>query len=223
MLLALLFVIIIYVVYSMYDPKDHFTTAGLIAIGGAFMVLVFTHNANDNLVDGPAQTELRPVTSDVHSIERDVSVKNFDIPLGQMDRDMAFSENSEIDNGDVVNQFITGGAQAYVPQEVQSDNYYSVHDLAYPKHPGEAIGEAKPDYLLGSLVVLNDDAISMDDKLARGQTHRSEMNKRAIDGAVRATRHQFDKYFANELPENESREWWNNQADDNETDYKYYQ
>ncbi len=228
MLLALLFVIIIYVVYSMYDPNDHFTTAGLMAVGMAFLVLVYSRS--ESLVDGPAQTQLRPVDNNVHEIDNSDGVsinKNFDMPMAQTDRDIDFSigkvENSETDNGDVVTQFLTGGAQAYVPQEVQSDNYYSVHDLAYPKHPGEAIGEAKPDVLYGSLVPLNDDAISMDDKLARGQTHRSEMNKRAIDGAVRATRHQFDKYFANELPENESREWWNNQADDNETDYKYFQ
>jgi hypothetical protein len=80
---------------------------------------------------------------------------------------------------------------------------------------------AGSDLLYGQSVPLNENAINIDDKLSRGQMHRSLMNKRAIDGTVRATRNQFDKYFVNELDENEKREWWNHQADDVETDYQY--
>jgi hypothetical protein len=130
--------------------------------------------------------------------------------------------NNELDNADVVNQFITGGAQTHVTGEVTSANFYEVRDLVYPKKAGERIGYAKPDIVYGSHLPLNDEAISIDDKLTRGQIHRSEMNKRAIDGAVRSTRDQFNKYFANELPEAEAAEWWNNQAEDAETDYKYF-
>lgn len=217
MLFTLLFVIIIYAIYSVYQ-KDPYVTLGLSVVGVVFVALAFSYRTA-NLVDGPPQTELRPIDTNVQSIDKDVSSKNFDMPLSQVDRDIAFTESSA-DNADVVSQFLTGGSEVYEPQEAKSANYYSVHDLAFPHH---AKIDGKADLLLGSLVPLNDDAINMDDKLARGQTHRSEMNKRAIDGAVRATRNQFDKYFANELPENESREWWSHQADDNETDYKYYQ
>jgi len=248
LVLALLFIIIVYCVVTMYDPDDPFVMSGLLAVCASFFVLLYysktAAEVAENLVDQtiftgknhPGDNYLRTPYGDVvgkggdlqfddqdHALSRYGNIsRNFDVaPVGQTDRDYNF-ENDELDNGDVVTQFLTGGANTYVPGEVKSANYYSVHDLAYPKHPGQEMGEGS-DLLYGNSVPLNERAITMDDKLSRGQKHRAQMNKRAIDGAVRATRNQFDKYFVNELDENEKREWWGGQAEDNETDYKYYQ
>jgi hypothetical protein len=233
--LVILFVIIVYVAHSMYDPSDPFIMTGLLSVGIGFVALVYivSNEKSENLIVLPRESPLVYPSSNVVSDgelsynDQDYSdgpsiSRNFIMdPIGQTDRNFSF-ENNEMDNADAVAQYVTGGAQTYIPSEVSSSNYYSVHDLAYPKRPGSEIGDARPELVFGSgSVVLNDNAISIDDKLTRGQQHRAEMNKRAIDGAVRATRDQFSKYFANELPENESREWWDGQADDMETDYIY--
>lgn len=44
-------------------------------------------------------------------------------------------------------------------------------------------------------------------------------NKAAIDGAVRSGRYLFEKYYADELKENEDRDWWSAQAQPLETDF----
>lgn len=243
LVLTLLFIIIVYCIVTMYDPDDPFVMSGLLAVCVSFFILLYySKTATDvaeNLIDQinymPGDNRLRNPYGNVvgvkgnlqfddqdHALSKYGNIsRNFDVaPVGQTDRDYNFP-NDELDNGDVVTQFLTGGANTYVPGEVKSANYYSVHDLAYPKHPGQEMG-AGSDLLYGNGVPLNERAINMDDKLSRGQKHIAQINKRAIDGAVRATRNQFDKYFANELDEAEKREWWGGQAEDNETDYKYY-
>jgi len=229
MFVAMLFIIIVYVTYTMWDPNDPFLMSGLFSVCSGFLVLVYysnTYEPAENLVDRPLAGKLRDVYGNVVNSTNDLQVEdqrypNELRPVGEKS-DYRF-ENDEIDNGDVVNQFVTGGANSHVSGEITSSNFYNVHDLAYPKKAGEKIGYAKPDLVYGSHLPLNNDAISIDDKLTRGQIHRSEMNKRAIDGQVRATRDKFSKYFTDELGEAEASEWWNNQAEDEETDYKYYQ
>jgi len=229
MFVAMLFIIIVYVTYSMWDPSDPFLMSGLFSVCSAFLVLVYysnTYEPAEHLVDRPLAGKLRDVYGNVIDRSNDLQVEdqrypNELQPVGQKS-DYQFGHD-EIDNADVVNQFVTGGANSHVSGEITSANFYNVHDLAYPKKAGEKIGYAKPDLVYGSHLPLNNDAISIDDKLTRGQIHRSEMNKRAIDGQVRATRDKFSKYFTDELGEAEASEWWNNQAEDEETDYKYFQ
>jgi len=236
LVIALLFIIIVYVAITFYNVNDPFITSGLVCVGLGFLVMLFMNpNSEEGLVGGFSGGLRTPdgdmTNSDGLNYEPDrpefahIS-KNFSMPVGQDERDYDFSKpnegrnDDEMDNGDVVTQFITGGANTYIPQEVHSDNYYQVADLAYPKKPGQEIGDGS-DLLYGQMVPLNEGAISNDDKLSRAQIHRSMMNKRATDGAVRATRNQFDKYFVNEFAEAEASEWWNNQADENETEYFY--
>lgn len=247
-LILMLFIIIVYVCATMYDPNDPFIMSGLLAVGTAFIYMAWNawssgseegltstpglipFSANKSLqnvggdavgADGNLQFDDQSYASTDVAVSRDFGV----MPVSQLQRDYDLPEGAdnkdEMDNADVVTRFITGGADTYVPEEASSQSYYKVHDLAYPKHPGYEMG-AGSDLLYGQSVPLNENAINNDDKLSRGQMHRSQMNKRAIDGAVRATRNQFDKYFSNELDENEKREWWSHQADDVETDYQYY-
>lgn len=246
--ILMLFIIIVYVSVTMYDPSDPFLMSGLIAVGLAFLYMVWSEFSKSgqtvgeegftstpgqipfsahkslqsvggdviNSADGSLQFDDQSYATTGVSVSRDFGV----LPVSQTQRDYDFT-NDEMDNADVVTRFITGGADTYIPEEASSQSYNKVYDLAYPKHPGYEMG-AGSDLLYGQSVPLNENAINNDDKLSRGQMHRSLMNKRAIDGAVRATRNQFDKYFGNELDENEKREWWSHQADDVETDYQYY-
>jgi len=233
LVIAMLFIIIVYVTHTMYDPNDPFLMSGLFSVGVAFLVLVYygVNYEPENLVDRPLSGRLRVPDGDVVKGFSPDSPGELNYADGMYPDELRPSGdksdyqfgNDELDNADVVNQFITGGANTFNTGEVTSANFYEVHDLAYPKKAGEKIGYAKPDVIYGNHLPLNNDAISIDDKLTRGQIHRSEMNKRAIDGQVRATRDKFSKYFANELPEAEASEWWNNQAEDEETDYKYFQ
>jgi hypothetical protein len=248
----MLFIIIVYVTVTMYDPSDPFIMSGLLAVGLAFIYMAWNawhsvdiseegltstpdqipftahkslQNVGGDVVnssDGNMQFDDQSYASTGVAVSRDFGV----IPVSQLQRDYNIPNSDadnpdEMDNADVVTRFITGGADTYVPEESSSQSYYKVYDLAYPKHPGHEMG-AGSDLLYGQSVPLNENAINNDDKLSRGQMHRSQMNKRAIDGAVRATRNQFEKYFGNELDENEKREWWSHQADDVETDYQYY-
>lgn len=248
-LILMLFIIIVYVCVTMYDPSDPFIMSGLLSVGLAFIYMTWnawSSGSEEGFTSTPGQIpftahkSLQSVGGDVIgpdgnlqfddqsyattgvAVSRDYGV----IPVSQLQRDYnlpesAADEPGELDNADVVTRFITGGADTYVPEEASSQSYYKVYDLAYPKHPGYEMG-AGSDLLYGQSVPLNENGINNDDKLSRGQMHRSQMNKRAIDGAVRATRNQFEKYFGNELDENEKREWWSHQADDVETDYQYY-
>lgn len=256
-LILMLFIIIVYVCVTMYDPNDPFIMSGLLAVGTAFIYMAwnawsagseegltgtdffigkvpgqipFTANKSlqsvggdaINNADGNLQFDDQSYSTTGVAVSRDFGV----IPVSQLQRDYNLPESAaddagEMDNADVVTRFITGGADTYVPEEASSQSYYKVYDLAYPKHPGYEMGSGS-DLLYGQSVPLNENGINNDDKLSRGQMHRSQMNKRAIDGAVRATRNQFEKYFGNELDENEKREWWSHQADDVETDYQYY-
>ena len=53
---------------------------------------------------------------------------------------------------------------------------------------------------------------NLDERFARKQQQRSDINKRAIDGSVRATRELYNKYFTEELNENEERVWYSAEA-----------
>jgi hypothetical protein len=62
-------------------------------------------------------------------------------------------------------------------------------------------------------------AADVDELLARKQQHRSAINEKAIQGYVRSTRNIFQKYFTDELAENEQREWWDAESLDFDTDF----
>lgn len=73
-----------------------------------------------------------------------------------------------------------------------------------------------------SYLNLNGRGYNVDEQMARMQSHISDRNRRAINGAVRATRNKFDKFFEQELRENETRHWWENEyADYEEMDRPY--
>jgi hypothetical protein len=244
--IVLIFIILVYVAHSMYNPDDRFMSAALATLGGSFMLLVYYGWGQDeSFVDyehapglGASDHILRPADNDTLRDGRlnfndqdrhlnthgNISWEDDAGYVTQTDRDLAM-ESDDLDNTDVVRAYTEGGvSRTHMPLEATSSDFHSVRQLAYNKHPGYNTGEGPGDLLYSEYQVpLSDRAINMDDKMARKQHHRADMNKKAIDGAVRSTRDKFDKYFANELPENESREWWGGDALDKESDFKYYE
>jgi hypothetical protein len=57
----------------------------------------------------------------------------------------------------------------------------------------------------------NEKLTTADERLATKAIQSGKKNKRAIDGAVRATREQFDCHLEDELDEHEKLRWWGNQ------------
>ena len=246
--ILLIFVILVYVAYTMYDPDNKFISAALATLGGAFVFLVYygwNQDKSEEFVDyewepglGAFDHEFRLANNEVlkgghlnmndqdHALSKQGNISwEYDAgPVTETTRDIAM-DNPELDNTDVVRTYTEGGAsRTYVPQEAASKDFFSVRDLTYPKHPGFVTGTGPSDVLYSEYQVpLSDRAINIDDKMARKQHHRAEMNKKAIDGAVRTGRNYFERFFANELAESGTYPWWEGDATDKESDFKYYE
>lgn len=236
--IVIIFIIIVYVAISMYNPNDGFMTAALSALGVSFFFLVYYGwNIKESLVDYEHAPSLRKADisvlrdgrlnmddQDRHLSKRgNISWEDDAGPVTQTDRDILM-ESNDLDNSDIVSAYTEGGSQTHVPLEGSSSDFHSVHQLAYPKHPGYETGDGPTDLMYSEYQVpLSDRAINMDDKIARKQHHRADINKKAIDGAVRATKDQFERFFSNELAEAEAEPWWEGGETDKESDFKYYE
>lgn len=164
--------------------------------------------------------------------------RDFDVdPVGQTDRykqmtatrdetESPTSGKNKIDNSDVINDVLNGYSSTHVPQEAYSDNFHESKDRQWVHEHFQ-----KPDnYMLmsGGSVALNDRAITANDMLTRRQIHRGDINKKATDGRVRATKKMYERFFAHELAENYARDWWDGEGDDMigddfETDFRTYE
>jgi hypothetical protein len=70
---------------------------------------------------------------------------------------------------------------------------------------------------------ISDEGLDLDHAIMQKTAHTNNLNKRAIDGRVRTTKKLYEKYFENELAEQEDREWWSAEASPIETDFRAYQ
>jgi len=135
--------------------------------------------------------------------------------------DLSFGDTSReaIDNSDVVESALLRGSSLFLPNHSQG-----VTTTSSALSSSFTLGE--PDPINGTLsydTPMDDSAYNLDQALARKQQHRSSMNKRAIDGAVRSTKNLYKRTFKNELAENEAREWWSAEATDFESDFRSYE
>lgn len=82
------------------------------------------------------------------------------------------------------------------------------------RNPDEYVQEnpANSPPLYDNMDVINDiygyKAPTADERLAAKMTQSGKKNQRAIEGAVRATRDQFECHLIDELDEHEKRRWW---------------
>jgi hypothetical protein len=123
--------------------------------------------------------------------------------------------NDTMDNSDVVQGYLQKGSSIFQPGTAQG-----VTTTSSANHSNFTL--AQPGMYNQYSVPLNPRGYNADEALARKQQHRGNMNKRAIDGMVRSTRNVFQKYFTDELRENENREWWSAEAQPIETDFRPY-
>ncbi len=131
--------------------------------------------------------------------------------MGQTDvKNLSFPKSDAIDNSDIF-ETVFSGAAMYTPAEAYSRDYYNVKDREwYTKH------FQKPEDLYTSpeyTIPFNPGGTDADSALTRRQLTRGEMNKKAIDGAVRATRALNERIYTHELAENYERQWWTHEGD----------
>lgn len=131
------------------------------------------------------------------------------------DLDMTDVARDDLDNSDFVQLAMQKGSTIFQPNTAQgvtasSSAYHSNFKLA------------QPGMYMEYSVPINQRGYNADEALSRAQQHRSSINKRAIDGAVRSTRNIYERFFQNELNENEQREWWSAEAQPFETDFRPY-
>ena len=121
------------------------------------------------------------------------------------------SPNDPIDNSDVIDMAVSKGSMLY----------QSINNNITP------IKSTMSQDVLGSSGTVEYDipmtgSQTIDEVLARKQQHRASINKKAIDGHVRSTKKIYEKYFKDELDENESKVWWSSEAQEIETDFTNY-
>ena len=84
----------------------------------------------------------------------------------------------------------------------------------YPQNGAESTDQAPPIY--DNMDVINDaygnnmnpKLKTADERLAAQSVRSGKKNQRAIEGAVRATREQFQCHFTQELEDHYQRRWW---------------
>lgn len=122
------------------------------------------------------------------------------------------ASNSRIDNSDVIESAITRGVSLYNPDgssfsPLQADS------------AGLGIRASGANPLVSNPLSGKQ---NIDEMIARKAQHTSSINKRALDGAVRATKDLYWINYQEELDENEKRVWWSSEAQDMETDWTPY-
>lgn len=199
------------VVYYMFRPKEHLENPdvpyGDTAVPGSPLSLDtdetrFSEYGNISMM------------SDVDSTYQ----RRADLVLSGSSGSSGKSPIDDIDNSDVVDSALLKHSSLFLPAHATgvtptSSAYMSNFTLGEPDPATASIQYTVP---------LDDSAFNLDQALARGQQHRASINKRAIDGAVRATKNLYKRVFGNELAENENREWWSSQSTDFETDFRPY-
>jgi hypothetical protein len=126
------------------------------------------------------------------------------------------SNKSTIDNSDIIDAAIMRGSSLFLPNNspgVTATSSAGMSAFTLGEHSHEVYNAIQP---------INDAAYNVDQALARKQQHRSNINKKAVDGAVRSTKNLYQRLFQNELRENSEREWWNAESTDFETDFRSY-
>ncbi len=117
---------------------------------------------------------------------------------------------NRIDNSDIVDMALNKGNAIFQPNGVGVSPTNSADLASFTlNEPGVMTKYALPQ----------SNFIDLDEVLSRKQQHRANMNKKAADGHVRSTKNIYNKYFRNELDENEKRVWYSAEAQEFDTDF----
>lgn len=210
--------------YKVYTDTITGHGAGSTAVGATktseseYMMGDVEGGEGENLVGAPEPGELQPITNNpIPFSSDDVSLskygnvsKDFDVDYLRQDSTKSLlADWGGFDNSNVVDA-VMNQPSMFTPNEAYSRDYYNVKDRAwYLKHfqtPENIVVE-------GVTIPINERGVNADDSLTRRQITRGEINKKATDGAVRATKNLYERYFTHELSENYAREWWSGEGD----------
>ena len=219
-ILIALIVVVIFLTISYWEDSGPLvkTTIALASFGIVALIVMFKedlyfNNMPENISENEMFETTRIPTNDTKYINVDdnyskygnISEMNDINPLGQRNVDFEFEESDDIDNSDLIEDAIQRSSSTFQPLNVGGVTPLTSAEKSHFRLAQPATrGIAGLDYS----VPIEEAGVNADANLARKQHHRSSMNKRAIDGTVRSTRNKFNKYFQNELDENEEREWW---------------
>lgn len=113
----------------------------------------------------------------------------------------------------------------FTPNEAHSRDYQNVKDRSWYS---KFFQQPQNINVEGITIPINERGVNADDSLTRRQIARGDINKNALDGAVRATKNLFNRLYTHELAENYAREWWSGEGEPEdvrgsvEFDYKQF-
>lgn len=230
--IAIYLFIIVVAICVLFGNLDQNTKSLLLALaGGALVVQLMKPNfmkvehledlvMPSNTVSSDETTLNVNTDDDRYSEYNNISLSRDIDTMTQRRADLVFSNDPSkpIDNSDLIHEAAMNYSSTFQPQLSQGVTASQSAD-------GSGFNLGEPDAPAGIIkysVPLNDFAYDLDESLARKQQHRSDMNKKAIDGAVRSTRNIYQKYFSNELNTNSEKQWWSAESTDFETDFHPY-
>lgn len=168
------------------------------------LLLIVFYNKKENLITnidtsyGIEHSKYNNITEDDINLASQ-EPQNYGTPI--------IEHNENIDNSDNIETAITRGTSLFFPNSIGFTPTAIMPDM--PSH--------WKDYNI-PLSGQQD----LDERLATKQQQRSNLNKIAIDGSVRSTKNIYEKYFNEELQENEDRVWWSSESQPIETDWTPY-
>jgi hypothetical protein len=137
--------------------------------------------------------------------------------------DKKSKQNQAIDNSDLVDDLVRKGDTHHQPLiELGVTTTENAYMNPYTMH-GKSNQYRDPDGIPKYTIPLNDRGISFDEAMAIKQNHRSMINRKAIEGAVRTGAGHFERFYRDELDENEKRVWWSAEAEDLEVAFRAYE
>lgn len=228
LILAIFFIIIIYLATYFFRLDEHpYEALVIITICGVvFMGMIMNDNiehlympagvlATSNVVDSDGELNINEDDLDISGYGNVSESGDIDM-MDQRMHSMNFGLTSEypegkFDNSAAMEEALWRGNVVFQPNAV---GISTTNNAALTNF---SLGE--PGVMSDYDIPLNPASTTMDETLARKQQQRASINKRAIDGAVRSTKNMFQKYFANELDENEKRVWWSDEAQELTTDF----
>lgn len=74
------------------------------------------------------------------------------------------------------------------------------------------------DIVRHDTIIVPENYNTFDELNMRRIIKNQQLAKRSIDGMVRHTKNSYSKYFEEELDNNESQDWWSEEADPDQTD-----
>jgi hypothetical protein len=220
--LLVVFIFIVLVYFAMQNEHPEFSIT-LLFLAGAALLWYNGSLAQEHLFM-PAGTKVRGdvvtddgelnIDTDDHSkygnIIESSDIDMMDQRLHGLDLSDPAGREQRIDNSDVVEMALNKGNAVFQPNGVGVSATNSVDLASFTLHePG----------VMSAYDLPQSNFMDLDEVLSRKQQHRANMNKKATDGHVRSTKNIYNKYFKNELDENEKRVWYSAEAQEFDTDF----